>query len=174
LAGEVARVGAAMLAQHRAVCPLDGLDTGDVVRVQPTLTCYDPEIDVVLVAKPDLLYTRRGQWVWRETKTTSRSRTVYRSFFEEYLQFAVAVVMIDKGVLDGAPERTGLELEVLHEQSRSLEEIDLGLKETVDEARSALAGICAAWSDDVEFLTRPSTACHQCEAKGFCRDARTA
>ncbi len=71
LNGQEALDGAAMLEQHAFYCPLDGLAAEEEVRVQYQAVCYDPELDLVLIATPDLLHTRRGGWIWRETKTAT-------------------------------------------------------------------------------------------------------
>lgn len=67
----LARSALQMLDEHRALCPLDGLALEEKVLTQHRITAYVPELDVVVLAVPDLLHTRRGRWIWRETKTSA-------------------------------------------------------------------------------------------------------
>ncbi len=93
-----------MLAQHRGVCPLDGLTAGEQVRAQPRLTAYDPVADAVVIADPDLLYSDAGGWVWRETKTSAAPLWEGIPLLENYPQLALAVVLMAAGVLGGDPD----------------------------------------------------------------------
>ena len=103
VSGQEAEDGAGMLAQHATVCPLEGLDAGERVLVQHQVTCYDPKFDLVIIAVPDLLYTRDGGWVWRETKTSSSALYEREPLLRSYPQLALAVVMIAAGALGGRP-----------------------------------------------------------------------
>ena len=114
IAGDEARLGARMLAQHAALCPLDGLAESEKVLVQRQVTAYDPELDLLLVATPDLLYTRAGGWIWRETKTTTSYLWEGRPLLQQYPQLALAVLLVASGALGGDLSRSRIELELLY------------------------------------------------------------
>ena len=169
LTGDVARVGAEMIAQHRTICPLDGLAAGEQVDVTRRLTVYDPDLDTLVVATPDLMYTQVGVWVWRETKTTrSMGKPYGGSVLRAYPQLAFAVVLIASGVLGVDPAQSRVELEILQPDDCALEELDPGMAATVDEARNALAELVVPWAGDVDFPPRPSRRCHDCEVTPWC------
>ena len=67
--GEEARRAALMLASHAELCPFNRAGQITEVRVEPTLAVHDTDANVIVIAKPDLLYLEDGAWVWREIKT---------------------------------------------------------------------------------------------------------
>jgi hypothetical protein len=167
----------ALLAEHQRACPLDGLPSDEVVRVQPRLTAYDPELDVVLIADPDLLYTRSGGWIWHETKTAAKPPWEGRALMETYPQLAVAVLMMSAGVPGGDPRRSLIELEVLYRgeewtgKSRS-EEIDPGDPDTLTEARRIIAGLAGPWAVDETYAPTPGGHCGGCDVLTHCSAGR--
>ncbi|MFF3444117.1 PD-(D/E)XK nuclease family protein [Streptosporangium sp. NPDC002721] len=172
LTGEEAEAGARMIAEHAALCPLDGLDPGERVRVQPQLTCYDPELDVVVIATPDLLHTREGGWIWRETKTAGRHLWEERALMRTYPQLALAVLMMASGVLGGDMRRSRVELEMLYPDDGGLEVLDPGLPSVVDEARAVIAEMAGPWQRDTSYSPVPGRHCGGCEALDWCRPGR--
>ncbi|WP_433243515.1 PD-(D/E)XK nuclease family protein [Streptosporangium sp. CA-135522] len=172
LTGDEARTGARMIAEHAALCPLDGLGPSERVRVQPQLTCYDPELDVVVIATPDLLHTRAGGWIWRETKTTGNHLREGRSLMRTYPQLALAVLMMASGVLGGDTRRSRIELEMLYPDDGGLEELDPGLPSIVDEARTVIAEMAGPWLRDTSYAPNPGRRCGDCEALDWCRPGR--
>ncbi|WP_431952828.1 PD-(D/E)XK nuclease family protein [Actinacidiphila sp. bgisy167] len=160
-----------MLAEHRLLCPLNGLDTDEKVLVQHRVTAYVPELDVVVLAKPDLVYTHRGRWIWRETKTSARPLWERESLMRAYPQLALGVLLFDSGVLGDDPRRSWVELEHLckgHGQSR-LERIDPGRAKNVDEARAVIAELAQPLLDDTTYEPRTGRHCHGCQARTWCR-----
>ncbi|MEV0419149.1 PD-(D/E)XK nuclease family protein [Streptosporangium canum] len=172
LTGDEARTGARMIAEHAALCPLDGLGPGEQVRVQPQLTCYDPELDVVVIATPDLLHTRAGGWVWREVKTAGRYLWEGRTLMRTFPQLALAVLMMASGVLGGDTRRSRIELEMLYPDDGGLEELDPGLPAVVDEARAVIAELTGPWLRDTSYAPNPGRRCGDCEALDWCRPGR--
>ena len=67
--GRRRRRGARMLASHADLCPFSRAGQITEVRVEPTLAVHDTDANVIVIAKPDLLYLEDGAWVWREIKT---------------------------------------------------------------------------------------------------------
>lgn len=163
-----------MLDQHRAICPLDGLPTHEEVRVQPRVTAYDPTLDAVVIADPDLLYTDAGGWVWRETKTAASAPWEGRSLLETYPQLALAVVMMSSGILGGEPERSRIELEVLLENDAICEWIAPFDGPTIEEARSVVAALVGPWANDESYPTRPGRHCDGCEVRRWCPSGQSA
>jgi len=172
VSGQEAEDGAGMLAQHATVCPLAGLDAGERVLVQHRVTCYDPKSDVVIIAVPDLLYTRGGGWVWRETKTSSSALYEGKPLLRSYPQLALAVVMIAAGVLGGDPSRSRIEFELLHADDLSFEELDPSRPQVVSDAREVLASLARPWAEDSLYQAVPGRHCHDCEALAWCQTGR--
>ncbi|MGI8449553.1 MAG: PD-(D/E)XK nuclease family protein [Streptosporangiaceae bacterium] len=172
VSGQEADDGARMLAQHAAVCPLEGLDAGERVLVQPRVACYDPKSDLVIIAAPDLLYTRDGGWVWRETKTSSSRLYEREPLLRSYPQLALAVVMIAAGALGGELSRSRVEFELLHADDLSFEELDPSRPQVVSDAREVLASLARPWAEDSLYQAAPGRHCHGCEALEWCQPGR--
>ncbi len=170
--GQEAEDGAGMLAQHATVCPLEGLDASERVLVQRQVTCYDPKFDVVIIAVPDLLYTRDGGWVWRETKTSSSALYEREPLLRSYPQLALAVVMIAAGALGGDLSRSRVEFELLHADDLSFEDLDPSRPQVVSDAREVLASLARPWAEDSLYQAVPGRHCHGCEALAWCQPGR--
>ncbi|MEY2241496.1 PD-(D/E)XK nuclease family protein [Streptomyces sp. BF23-18] len=168
LSGKEALDGAAMLEQHAFYCPLGGLAAEEEVRVQHQAVCYDPELDLVLIATPDLLHTRRGGWIWRETKTASSYLYEGESLLKRYPQLALGVLMLAADVLGGDVTRSRVELELLHTDDVTFEELDPSRPGTVDEAREVIAQLAQPWARDQDYPTDPGRHCGSCEALEWC------
>jgi hypothetical protein len=161
-----------MLAEHQRACPLDGLPAEETVLVQHRLSAYDPELDVVLIADPDLLYTRSGGWIWHETKTAARRPWEKQELMETYPQLAFAVLLMAAGVPGGDPRRSLIELEVLYEDGSRCEEIDPGDPDTQADARRIIAGLAGPWAIDETYEPRPDGHCSGCEVLTHCEAGR--
>ncbi|WP_328718928.1 PD-(D/E)XK nuclease family protein [Streptomyces sp. NBC_00247] len=168
LAPEEQAPALAMLAAHVLACPLDGLGPEEKVEVQKRLTTYDPELDTVVVADPDLLYTRSGGWVWHETKTAGKPLWEGRPLLESYPQLALAVLLMSAGVPGGDPRRSLVELEVLYETGSRCEEIDPGDPDTLAEARQVIARLATPWAVDEAYEPRTGDHCGGCEMLRHC------
>ncbi|WP_338932299.1 PD-(D/E)XK nuclease family protein [Streptomyces netropsis] len=162
-----------MLAQHQRACPLDGLRTGETVRVQERLSAYDPELDVVLIADPDLLYTRSGGWIWHETKTAAHRPWEGQELMAAHPQLAFAVLMMSAGVPGGDPRRSLIELEVLYEDGARCEEVDPGDPDTQAAARRIIAGLAGPWAVDETYAPATGDHCSGCEAAAHCAAGRS-
>ncbi|MFI7114611.1 PD-(D/E)XK nuclease family protein [Nonomuraea sp. NPDC050227] len=157
-----------MIKKHHASCPLDGLPENELVRTQWRLAAYDPVLDTVVIADPDLLYTEAGGWVWRETKTASRRAWHGRSLLSEYPQLALAVLLLAAGVPGGDPRQSRIELEILREDGSVCEEIDPFDQATRDEARKIVAGLATGWANDEAYSPTPGEHCGDCEVRRWC------
>jgi hypothetical protein len=172
VSGKEAEDGAGMLAQHATVCPLEGLDAGERVLVQHQVACYDPKFDLVIIAVPDLLYTRNGGWVWRETKTSSSALYEGEPLLRRYPQLALGLVMIAAGALGGELSRSRVEFELLHADDLSFEELDPSRPQVVSDAREILASLARPWAEDSLYRAVPGRHCHGCEALTWCQPGR--
>ncbi|MFD7578554.1 PD-(D/E)XK nuclease family protein [Kitasatospora sp. NPDC059817] len=168
LTAEETKSAVRMIAEHAAVCPLDGLPPDAAVQVQPRVTAYDPEVDAVIIADPDLLYTDAGGWVWRETKTAASRPWEGRPLLESFPQLALAVLLMSAGVLGGDPRRARIELELLYQDGSACEELYPDDPETLDEARRVVAGLAGPWASDESFAATPGRGCTGCEALRWC------
>ncbi|MGA5757786.1 PD-(D/E)XK nuclease family protein [Nonomuraea bangladeshensis] len=157
-----------MIEEHRAFCPLEGLAESELVRPQWRLAAYDPVVDAVVIADPDLLYTESGGWVWRETKTASRRTWEGRSLLGEFPQLALAVLLMAAGVPGGDPRRSRIELEILRENGSACEEIDPFDQAIHNEAREIVAGLAAGWASDETYSPAPGDHCADCEVRRWC------
>ncbi|MEV1244876.1 PD-(D/E)XK nuclease family protein [Nonomuraea sp. NPDC049750] len=157
-----------MIKEHHAFCPLDGLPEKELVRTQWRLAAYDPVVDAVVIADPDLLYTESGGWVWRETKTASRRTWEGRSLLRGYPQLALAVLLMAAGVPGGDPRRSRIELEILRDNGSVCEEIDPFDQAARDEAREIVAELAAGWAHDETYSHTPGDHCADCEVRRWC------
>ncbi|MFJ8042131.1 PD-(D/E)XK nuclease family protein [Kitasatospora sp. NPDC096147] len=168
LSGSPAREAAAMLARHAALCPVGGLMPEDRLLTQRQLASYVPELDVVVFATPDLLYTRSGGWVWRETKTAIRRPWEGQSLMRHYPQLALGVLLLAAGVLGGELRRSRVELELLYADDSTCEELDPSRPVVVEEARQIIAEMAEPLLHDSSYEPRVGRHCHSCEAREWC------
>ncbi|GAA3491742.1 PD-(D/E)XK nuclease family protein [Streptomyces cremeus] len=170
LSGQSARDGAAMLDQHRSVCPLDRLPAQERVLTQHQVSAYAPEIDVVVIATPDLLYTRSGGWWWRETKTSATGLWEGRSLMSAYPQLALGVLLLSAGVLGGELRRSRVEFELLGTGDSTLERLDPGRPAVVEEAREVIAALAQPLLHDTTYAASPGRSCLDCEVRPWCAE----
>ncbi|MDX3631146.1 PD-(D/E)XK nuclease family protein [Streptomyces europaeiscabiei] len=160
-----------MMEEHRSLCPLNGIGQNEKALVQHRVTAYVPELDVVVLAVPDLLYSYRGRWIWRETKTSSRPLWEKRSLLRSYPQLALGVLLFSAGALDVDPRRSWVEFELLREERGAslLERIDPSRPENVAEAREVIAELAQPLLSDTSYEPRTGRHCLSCQARTWCR-----
>ena len=168
LDAEQAQLGARQLAWHLPVCPLaPGAPVGQV-RPEPALAVYDPLADVIVLAKPDLLYQDRGAWVWRETKTGRRTRTRETDVLGKYPQAALATVLLAAGVLGGERDGSRVELEILRPDGPDIHLMDPRDPVAVGRAREVVRELAEAWHGDLLLDPHPGHWCADCEVARWC------
>ena len=167
------------LLSHVEHCLLGFAGLGNV-QVEPRHVAYDADADVVLVAEPDLtLRSGTAGPVWRETKTTTRLLPASaQEALNAYPAFAFNVALLAAGIEGNAREDGVAELEVLAPahideggavQGRgAVFVVSLAEGPLVALAQRLVAGIARAWSQDLRFEPRPSTACETCPVYGWC------
>jgi PD-(D/E)XK nuclease superfamily len=166
LSEEDVALGTRLIRHHAEVCPLQHVRNSADVRIEPDLVFDDTDADVVVLAKPDLLYLEDDGWVWRETKTAGSDRWKGQSPLVEYPQLALAVTLIGAGVLGGGRGR--VELEMLRPGGPDLVTFDPFTAEVRAGADRAMADHVRAWHADDQFLPSPGPECSRCEVARWC------
>ncbi|WP_433610691.1 PD-(D/E)XK nuclease family protein [Dactylosporangium sp. CA-139114] len=156
-------LGATLLRHHMEVCPLRHATD---VQTEPDLVYDDTDADVVVLAKPDLLYKEHGAWVWREVKTSANSRFWSNDVLMDYPQLALGIVLVARGAL--GPGRGRVELEVLRPDGADLRMFDPFTAGIRERAERVLLQHAQAWHDDDRFLAMPGRECHRCEVSRWC------
>ncbi|MGW2294834.1 PD-(D/E)XK nuclease family protein [Streptomyces violaceorubidus] len=169
--GEFARTGSRMLAQHLDLCPFNNENVTDV-QIEPRLAFYDTAANVIVLAKPDMLYQDNGSPVWREIKTTQSDDTFRGDPFTYDPQLALAVVLLAEGALDGGPKGARVELEVLRPDSGDpLVFEPYHEPERVAKARRLLYSYAEPWRSDEVFTPKPGRHCRICPVSEWCGSA---
>jgi hypothetical protein len=171
--GDQALIGARMLARHADVCPFLGAGRITEVRLEPVLAFHDTSANVIVTARPDMLYLEEGAWVWRETKTRSRPLRPGTELLEEFQQLALAVVLIAEGALGGGMSGARIELELLTADSGDVLFVDPNDPVEISNARTVVHGLVEPWHADEAAAARPGTHCAACAVRRWCLDART-
>jgi hypothetical protein len=154
------------LAAHLPLCPLTG--EHEDVRPEPQVVAHDTSADVVVVTMPDLLVTRDGRTVWRETKTVHAARPLEaETVLQVYPQIALGLCLLaDTTQPETAP---GLvELEILAPDGGTLFSFDAGDADLVARARATLTELAGDWHEDRHFDPRPGPACAHCPVSRWC------
>jgi hypothetical protein len=162
-------LGRRLLGHHSSICPLRRARVGSL-QVEPSLTFYDEDANVIVITRPDLLYQDGGSWVWREVKTRTKRRT--GRLLDENPQLALAVLMIGGNLLGGSRERSRVELELLYPDGADLEIIDPFTPSVMAAARAVVTEHVNPWHADTRALPHPGDACATCEVARWCT-ART-
>lgn len=169
---DMAALGRQMLEGHLRFCVFRDSGLIDDVQVEPTLAFHDTAAQVVVIAKPDMVYREDGSWVWREIKTTRKRHWRNSDLLEEFPQLALAVVLLARGALGGDPAGSRVEVEVLRPEGPGLEPdveyIDPHDSERVDKALAVLRGYAADWRADETFAARPGKHCQWCPVSRWC------
>lgn len=168
--GDQAPTGAAMLRSHLEVCPFDNPVGVSDVRVEPVLAFHDTAVSTVVIAKPDLLYTEAGSWIWRETKSTQKHRWPLDDPLEQFPQLALAVLILARGLLGGDPAGSRVELETLRTYAGEVDLIDPNDPERVAKAQRVMRSLAEPWHTDREFAANPGPACYTCPFTRWCPD----
>lgn len=173
LTGEHALDGARMLVGHADLCPFHHGGITDA-RLEPPLAVHDTAANVVLIAKPDMLYLEDGAWVWREVKTRARLPRRSGDLYREFPQLAIAVALMAEHALGGKPSGQRVELELLSPQASDIWLIDPADQAEIAAARTAILDLAAPWHADETAAARPGPHCADCPVRRWCPDATPA
>ncbi|MFD7652856.1 PD-(D/E)XK nuclease family protein [Actinosynnema sp. NPDC059797] len=172
MSGELGRAGSQMLGQHLDTCPFNAGAITDV-RVEPELTFYDTTANVIVIAKPDVLFHDNGGVVWRETKTTQLEGRFHDDPLDAYPQLALATVLLNDGHLGGDLTGARVELETLRPGGATVECIEpFHEPDRVAKARQVLHDLAEPWRSDEVFTARPTArVCGTCPVSRWCSSA---
>lgn len=168
LEAEQALLGARQLAWHLPVCPLAPGTRVGRVRPEPTLAVYDPLADVMVLAKPDLLYEDGRAWVWLESKTEGRTRVRDTDVLRKYPQAAPTTVLLAAGVLGGERHGSQVELEILRPDGPDIYLVDPHDPVAVGRAGQVVRDLAEAWHGDLLLDPHPGPWCADCEVARWC------
>ncbi|MBF6101746.1 PD-(D/E)XK nuclease family protein [Nocardia cyriacigeorgica] len=166
--GDQAVIGRQMIAHHQSVCALECLSTISEVQLEPRLTFHDTAAQAIVIAKPDMLYLDDGAWIWREIKTTQKSRWFHNEILEEFPQLALGVIVLAEGALGGEGTASRVELEVLRPSGSDIVLIDPTDPERVATARAVVREMTESWRADDVFEARPGRTCRWCPVSTWC------
>ncbi|MCX2949753.1 PD-(D/E)XK nuclease family protein [Lentzea sp. NEAU-D7] len=172
MSGEWARIGSQMLGWHLDICPFNAGSITDV-SIESDLAFHDTSANVVVVAKPDMLFHDNGAVVWREIKTTQRDSRYHDDPLDAHPQLALATVLLADGHLGGDLAGARVELETLRPDSANLECIEpFHEPERVAKARRILHDLAEPWRSDEIFTARPTgRVCGTCPVSQWCSSA---
>ena len=156
-------LGARLLRHHAEICPLR---YANEVKTEPDLAYDDTDANVVVLAKPDLLYEERGAWVWREVKTAGSDRRRPADVLLEYPQLAVGIILVARGAF--GLRRGRVELEVLRPGGADLMTFDPFTDSVRERAERVLVDQVRAWRADDRFAAAPGDECRRCEVSRWC------
>jgi CRISPR/Cas system-associated exonuclease Cas4 (RecB family) len=163
LTGDDRSLGARLLRHHAEICPLR---YADEVQTEPDLAYDDADANVVVLAKPDMLYQERGSWVWREVKTARSDRRRPADLLVEYPQLALGIVLVARGAFGLGRGR--VELEVLRPGGADLMTFDPFTDGVRKRAEQVLTDHVRVWRADERFAATPGDGCRRCEVSRWC------
>lgn len=166
--GKEARQGALMLRSHAEMCPFHRADRLGEVRVEPLLAVHDTAANVIVTARPDLLYLEDGAWVWRESKSRARPLRREAALLEEFPQLALGMVLLAENLLEGKPTGVRVELELLYPDSSDIVLLDPTDPAHLARAREVIHDLAAPWHADETAAPRPGVQCGTCPVRQWC------
>ncbi|QKW31194.1 PD-(D/E)XK nuclease family protein [Streptomyces seoulensis] len=166
--GLQARLGIQMIADHALVCPLRDRPEDAEVHPEETAAAYDPDANVVVLAKTDLLYRKNDRWFVRETKTARVPDE--GNLLDQHPQLALAVLLAHTKVLPGNGH-CRVELERLTGSGPVVTELDVTAADVVSEAQRVLAEYVTPWHADTRYPAKAGQACADCPFTRWCPDA---
>jgi hypothetical protein len=169
--GDSARLGVQLIGDHALICPLRTEAGIANVRPEYSTVVYDPDADVVVHAKSDLVYTDGDVLIVRETKTTSQEYE--RDLLRRYPQIALAVVLAAERVLGDDPALARVELELLTPSGPFEIRFHPADAAVVQAAREVVHDLASGWHADTEWKPQPGWACGKCEVSRWCPDRLT-
>jgi PD-(D/E)XK nuclease superfamily len=171
--GEQALAGARMLANHAYLCPFHRDDRIANARPEPVLAFHDTAANVIVTAKPDLVYEEDGILVWRETKTRQFMARPGVNLFADFPQVALATVLLAENALGGDPVGARIELELLAPDGGDVLLVDPNDPDELARARTAVRELAAPWHADELAMARPGPHCSDCPVRRWCPEGHS-
>lgn len=162
-----------MLVSHAEMCLFHRASRLGEVRVEPLLTVHDTAANVIVTARPDVLYLEDGAWVWRETKSRTRPPKPGTDLLEEFPQLALGMILLAENLLEGKPTGMRVELELLYSDSSDMVLFDPNDPAHLARASEVIHGLTAPWHADETAAPRPSEECGTCPVRQWCPAALT-
>jgi hypothetical protein len=159
------------LRQHVDACPL-GADGITYVASETAIHGFDPDAEVVVVTKPDLVFRVGDRLVVREFKTT---RTLPANgaddVYADNLQVAFLLSMLSAGVAEAHGCATAtVEVEVLTPDGSEVYAWDLDAPGLVAAIKDDVRAATSDWHVDSQWHTRPGAHCTWCPVRRWCPD----
>lgn len=162
------------LRQHLHHCPIPRATAP--AWPERNVVIRDPDADVTISTRPDLLLTTAEGPVWRETKTLAQLSTASnQQLLRIYPQAALAVcALADDAVGEPFVRGTGValvELELLTPEGAYVATYDCSDEQVELTARRAIAEAANDWHGDDTFTATPGEHCARCEVARWCPSA---
>jgi hypothetical protein len=168
------------LLAHTEVCPLS--------LEHPTPTC--PEVDVIVkdtdadllvIARPDLLYSENERINWREFKTVAAPIAHHPDdFLQAYPQLPLAICMLADKAIEGelatalnTTEPGDVELELIWPGGARVISWAANDPATVSRARHLVAEMVDGWAFDQEWQPSANPPCRWCSMASMCEFANS-
>lgn len=169
VAGSQALLGAQMIGDHALVCPLHHLPLDTPVDVERTVTAFDADANVVVIAKIDLVYRDGAAWVLREVKTAERADE--GDPLARYPQLSLGLLLLAHDVLGDGSASGRVELERLTPAGPAVERFHPTNTDHVEKARQVVHDLAAGWHADTAARAQPGPECRRCAVARWCPDA---
>jgi len=171
LTAEEYRLARPFLRHHVEACPFRAGPL-DVVLAERSVHARDDAADVVVVAKPDMLFRRDGALVVREVKTTGGHLPADPgAALDRHLAVAFDLVLLANGLADRYDCARGeVQLEVLTPEGGALFTYATEDPVALDTATARLRGHAGEWAHDTTWATRPGSHCVSCPVRRWCPD----
>ena len=161
------------LIQHIKNCSIDS-NTKVVTEVE--VIALDPDSDITIGTRPDILYVKDDTLFWRELKTTNNIKDIENDlFFDVYPQLPLAVKLaanncIPKQHLEKLGSFTNIvvELELISPDRHKVISWDCDNSKVQNKAWSILAEQVDHWASDTLFAPSSNPPCNWCKVKDFC------
>lgn len=167
--GSQALLGAQMIGDHALVCPLHHLLPDSPVGVERTVTAYDADANVVVIAKIDLVYRDGPACVLREMKTTEG--TDGGDPLARYPQLSLGLLLLAHAVLGDGSANGRVELERLTPAGPVVESFHPTNSDHMEQARQVINNLAASWHADTTARAQPGPECHRCAVSQWCPEA---
>ncbi|WP_094865840.1 PD-(D/E)XK nuclease family protein [Amycolatopsis antarctica] len=171
LSEEEYRLAYPFLLRHVDVCPFREGPV-DVVLAERSVHARDPEADVVVVAKPDLLIRRDGALVVRELKTSGGHLPAdEREARDRYLAVVFDLALLAYGLAERYDCAEGkVELEILTPNEAAVFTYSTEDPLMAKVSREQLKAHAEEWAHDTTWDTRPGPQCAWCPVREWCPD----
>ncbi|MGW0095107.1 PD-(D/E)XK nuclease family protein [Streptomyces sp. NPDC003328] len=161
------------LAAHTRSCPL--ADGAKVIAVEPPVYGYDTTADVIIAARPDLVYRDpSGRIVVRETKTTTQmpadESDAYDRFFP--IPWLINIARTAKDAFGESDTFPRIELEVITPDEARVFAWDVERDQDIVHMAQAEVQLRArTWIRDTSWAPSPGAQCTWCPVRRWCPDA---